>query len=214
MGGFVAVPHCIKAEFIQSLGGEPVVNVIHYRFSGSGGSASDLDTFAGGLRTQWLNFFIIHQSNDLTLTDVICTDLTAISSPQGSDSGSDAGTDSGDVLSSNAAACISWREAIRYRGGHGRMYLGGITQATLSSPREFDSGFVTALQSDADDFRTTVSGTIQGGYGAVTQTILHARFSDTHPVPPNPTFLAPFMVDVDAVAVNSRVDSQRRRLGH
>jgi hypothetical protein len=114
------------------------------------------------------------------------------------------GADGGTVPAS-AACCITWRIARHYRGGHPRTYLGPLGSTAIGSARNLAGGFVTALQTAAGGFLTDCNAITTGGKSFKLICVHRFRNGVQLPVP---------AVDlIDAAAVDTRIDSQRRRLG-
>jgi len=105
------------------------------------------------------------------------------------------------------AACISWRLRAHYRGGHPRTYLPGIPDSAKVNVDEWSGSFTAAAVSAANAFKNDCNS---AGSGTVTDTQLgtvsfvHAGAWRTPPI------FRPFVGDA---FMDSRIDTQRRRLG-
>lgn len=118
------------------------------------------------------------------------------------------GTDSGFTLPASATICISWHIPERYRGGHPRTYLPPPGQNVLSDGQHYTPAFAENVRISANQFLLGVNGISSGALGDVhlgTVSFVHARAWRTPPV---------FRDYTPAAAqVDTRIDTQRRRLG-
>lgn len=202
------LPGAVRIRIQQSMAGVNLQQVQHAIRSGAQvpWTQADVDVLAGNVRAVWVNNFIPLQVTALTLGSVVVEDLSSATGPVGTATGSTAGTDAGAPLSANAAACISWKINRRYRGGHPRMYVGGIAQTRLSNANTWLPAFVTAVDAAAEAFRTAVNATVLSGGGNAQLAVVHYRANGLPLVPPQASLISSAVVD-------TRVDSQRRRLG-
>jgi hypothetical protein len=137
-------------------------------------------------------------------------DLRAANNPEYlSSSGPAAGTAVGAAASINTALVATLRTAQAGRGFRGRVYLAGLTNASLASSRQWDGPTGTDAVAFVEGLRTVMNTNsipmvvaqraLQAGTD-VNGNPLPARLADTVPV---------VLVDI----ANPRVDTQRRRLG-
>lgn len=141
-------------------------NVLHIAW-GNGATAtdSDMNTLAenvhvmyAGLMDGTLTGGTTYISESVTLKYATATDLTTPSSAFGQYTNSVAGAAS-QVALANAAVLISHHVNTRFRGGHCRTYLPGVTPDNTTDGRTWIAGAVTALQS----WWTTQMGDILAG---------------------------------------------------
>ena len=121
--------------------------------------------------------------------------------------GGTAGGDETSGLPANVAACITWRIAPHYQGGHPRSYMCGISQGAVASSTSFAGTFLTALNSAAVDFHGDLEnfaseGGIETVEHGVVSFILDKEWRDV-----------PVFRRITTAVTDSRIDSQRRRLG-
>lgn len=203
-----ALPGAVRIRIEQSMAGVNLQQVQHAVRTGAQvpWTQADVDQLAGNVRAAWVNNFLPLQVTALTLGSVVVEDLSGPLGPVAQATGSDPGTDVGAPLSSNAAACISWTISRRYRGGHPRMYVGGIAQTRLQDSNTWLPAFVTAVDAASEAFRTAVNATVLAGGGNAQLAVVHYR---QNLVPLDP----PLSSVISGAVVDTRVDSQRRRLG-
>lgn len=191
----------------QSLAGVPVINVFHLRqVAGGSWSLADMQSAVSFMRQTWLSNIVSLQNPALTLGTLTGTDLSSSLGVVAVQGGSNAGGAAGTAVTANVAACVSWPIARHYRGGHPRTYIGGLATGNVLNANSWTPAFVTALTAGMVSFRGTVNTNTVNSTGPVELVCVHRILNKIHlPVP-----------TVDAVGVPSmdtRVDSQRRRLG-
>lgn len=114
----------------------------------------------------------------------------------------------GSVLPANVAACISWKIAPHYRGGHPRTYLPGQLEVDLVTRTTWNATYVDALNSAALAFHLQIEDITDIGSGI--STVEHGIASF---VRDNEWRTPPVFYRIADAIVDSRVDTQRRRLG-
>jgi hypothetical protein len=183
-------------------------NVLHCALGdiGSVPTQAQIDGLASGIYSAWTTTFLPLQANGLTLTEVLCMQLATTGGVTGVHTGSSGGGDiSSGNLPNSAACCVSWIEGAHYRGGHPRTYLGGFKNGILADTRHFSAGFTSSMTSAANSFLSAVNALLGGNVWHLGCVHYHGKVLTT---PGVPRFL-PFT----GATVNSRLDSQRRRLG-
>lgn len=188
----------------------PWANVVWLHLNGSGEITNEtLHAMCDTLYGTYSDTLLVPQSNASTLERVVALlfsgdgEQVAFSSPA-----SVVGSQGGLGLPANVACCISWPIAVHYRGGHPRTYLSGIPASAISNNTTFDSDYVAIVAADAQDFHTGLEAL--SGLDGITS-VEHGAMSfvsggewRTPPV---------FRRIADGAHVDSRIDSQRRRLG-
>lgn len=121
---------------------------------------------------------------------------------------SQTGNQGGENLPASAAIVIGWRVQAHYRGGHPRTYIPGVTTDQLEDTTTFKSSYVDATRDVANFFLNAVNDIHHGDFNSVhlgTVSFVHRKEWRTPPV---------FRDYIPGAAFcDSRVDSQRRRLG-
>lgn len=118
------------------------------------------------------------------------------------------GTDDGPDMPASVAACISWRITPHYRGGHPRTYLCGLAQTTTVGSTNFNGTFISACEDAAIEFHNDLEGL--GPIGDGIETVEHGIVSF---VRDGQWREPPVFYRIHGARVDSRVDTQRRRLG-
>lgn len=197
----------LKVEVSGTFGTATFANIFHCRYSGTAPSVSDLVTFNSDFMTAFLSNAFTLQSDQAEVTNIISTDLTTTSSARAEDPVTGAtGTNTGDPSAASVAAVISWKISRRYRGGHPRTYMVGITDDMLTSVTAFNPTYIGNLQSGANAFLNDVNAISVGAMGVIELGQL-SYYTNNAPR------VTPLFDAFIAGTVNSRIDSQRRRLG-
>lgn len=206
MPALPASPGDVKITIVQSLAGVSVYNVLHASGPNSAGyTSTELGSLASAVRSAWVTNVIPLQATALTLTDVVVDDLSNDLGARGIASGSNAGTAGGTIVPASVAVCWSWKIANRYRGGHPRTYIGGVTASGMSNQNTWLSTYVTSHTNAATAIRTAINTTSVGGS---TWTLICLSYYKDKALRPDPV-----PRPISGVSVDTRIDSQRRRLG-
>lgn len=196
----------VRIVFHGTLGTIPTATVMHmFNSANTAWSQSDANTIATRARTSWVTNFIPTQGAGWTLGNVEVTDLTNITGVVGVASGSTQGGISGfPQLPANCAAVVSWKVAAHFRGGHSRTYLPGALQNNTADMTSWNTTAINAWKSAAAAFLAAMNQNL--GTSAVSMGMLRRKAAKVPLIPP--IFYPWLSADVD-----SRIDSQRRRLG-
>lgn len=104
------------------------------------------------------------------------------------------------------SACITWHVATHYKGGHPRTYLPAIPYTATSDGRSWGSSYQALLNTAASSLFTAVNAINVGAAGVVTLVAVHRV---RNKVVLNPPTTEPIV----SVEVDTRIDTQRRRIG-
>lgn len=202
---------CVQVNVHQSLGDDlNVENVFHYQCTAAGPfTATQLNDIAIGFYTNWNGDVMPHLSVALDLNAVTTRDISVDLGGDGADglNESNPGAVGGVVLPANVALVTSWREFESYRGGHPRTYLSGIPSAEQADPQHVTLAYGQAVQTAMTAFLGHIN--TQAGWPAGSPAgklvVVHYTRHNAVLVPPN-------VFNILSCAVNTRIDSQRRRL--
>jgi hypothetical protein len=208
MPALAAVPGVARVVCRGTSNGQPVVNVFHVQ----NGSVTGATYSAAGIAALTTAFATAYQANFLTRVnssysgdDVTATDL---SSPTGRTSVatlSVAGSGGAGTIPQSAAACVTWKIDRHYRGGHPRTYIGPLAATALENSISLAAAFVTSLQTSATNFLTAVNAITADGLSQVLVCV-HREVAKA-------PLAVPLVDPITGSAVDSRIDSMRRRLG-
>jgi len=199
-------PGIAKIVLVQSMAGVTINNVLHATSQVTTPTAvGDLQTLANTVRSSWVTNVIPLQSNSLTLTDCVVTDLTNDTGASATSTGSNVGGLASAASPANTAVCWSWKISNRYRGGHPRTYIAGLAQANVLNANTLTAAHVTAHAAAAAAVRTAVNALVIGATTWQLCCVSYYKNKALRPVGINFIYTG--------VSVDSRIDSQRRRLG-
>jgi hypothetical protein len=194
-----------------------IFNHLYYSYSGTL-STADATTLVSTAATQWGLKVMPSLSTQLTLTQVQLTDLTSSTAPQVSTVVSTAGGSAGTTTPTGTAMVVSLKIARRFKGGHARIYLPGLTAANLADAEHWNAGALTAIQTDLTNFDTAFTTAPPAAVGTlvkVTVSYFLGFTNKTFPsgrIRPIPTARVTPVVDtVTAYVARANVASQRRR---
>lgn len=187
---------------------QQIVNVFHVAndfFSPELYSPTNIATLATGIADLWKTKFMPNINSSYGSVVVECTDLSSevgeFASAAVTGSGGVPGTD----IPQSACAVVSWKIGRHYRGGHPRTYVGPLGGSAISTPTTLSSIILANLVTAATDFRAGVAAMTIGGEPQQLVALHRVR---------NGAPLNPVLMDrITGNTVDSRIDSQRRRLG-
>lgn len=189
-------------------GGRNMVAVQHAHRIGLTGTMTNANAtaLATAVRNAWKLQFLPLQANGVTLNNVETQELKISGGAFGLATGADGG---GDISSGNApnsvAACVSWHTPSHYRGGHGRTYVGGLKVGTMGTTTSWTSLFQNSLNAAALAYLAAVNAA-EGATWEFSIVHYHGHSLAAHGGNPWPE-------PITSATVNSRIDTQRRRLG-
>lgn len=122
--------------------------------------------------------------------------------------GTQTGNQGDDCLPANVALCISWHVQQRYRGGHPRTYLAGQPGEKKADNTSWIAAYCSATQDFANQFHSTVNSINHGEIADVHLGTLSTQLRKQWRDPP---IFRDYTLG--AAHVDTRIDSQRRRLG-
>lgn len=208
MPALLPVPGVVQLTVNQTFAGVPVVNV-HYvqSIDESGWTEAQLALLASTY-TGWLTgatSFRQLQSSALAYTRLDLVDLTSDTSPQLSANLASVGSSAGATEAAQVAMCIGWTIARRYRGGHPRTYLGGMVTSSRGVPNQFNAPAIATAAAAGIALRAALNG--GGDHPSGQQMVAVHRTRDLLILNP------PETSQIITATVDTRIDTQRRRLG-
>jgi hypothetical protein len=117
-------------------------------------------------------------------------------------------TMAGTIVPAQVAQCIGWTVQQRYRGGHPRTYLPTPAQPAFTDAQTFAGGHVTSLRNAANSFHAAINAF---SVGALTDLHLGTVSFQLHKDWRDPPVFRDYTPG--AAVVDSRIDTQRRRVG-
>jgi hypothetical protein len=207
----IVIPNCVEVKVHWTIHGIVALNVVHATYTG----ASPIPTTvvesvwssfkANANTTTWLG--MLH--NAVNMVQLGIRDLRTPFQPEVlSTSSGLPGTSVANPYPNQVAIAVTLKTAMVGRQNRGRVYLGGISQAT-----DGGTGTITsAAMVDAQNFVIALQGALAGQSMtlAIGQKHLPARTDKAgNPLPERPANTVPV---TQILTLNSRFDTQRRRL--
>jgi len=186
-------------------------NIIWLRLNGSGDPSPEvLGDICGQVGQLWHSAFSGQLVEDLLVTDQVGVYQSATAGQlEGFGNFAGAGVAVGPSLPASVACCVSWRIGTHYRGGHPRNYLCGIVEDKLLSVTTFKSDFLEAMINAAITFHTSMEAFDPSDPAATSIDHGVVSFVDAGDWRAPPIFRR----FTSFPGVDSRIDTQRRRLG-
>lgn len=156
----------VEVVVAQTLGGNPVLNVLHYTDPDHAGpyDAAAVRDLADGVMDHWHSNVLPAQSSNLHLVSVTSTDLTISTGQQHvSTAHTGAGGAAAEYLPPANAANIKLRTGTRGGTQRGRVYMAGVSRDTVDSGT-WTAGAYTTIQSAWDAFLSG-AGAVSYGLG-------------------------------------------------
>lgn len=192
--------------------GQPVVNIFHILKQPPGGgialpwSLAEVQDFATFFQATYRTKFEPLLNTAYTGNTVLVRDLTSETGYEASVTNLTAGSAAGATVPQSAAACITWKIPRHYRGGHPRTYIGPLGTAAFQNQVSLAAATVSTLLTAASTLITAVSShAISVGYNGV-MVCVHRRKGGIE-------LATPLVDEITSATVDTRIDSQRRRLG-
>ena len=187
----------IRAEYL----GVPMENVLHFFTDESPITSSLLVDLNSNLALAWQTSVMPFLSNQYVMKEIYTVDLSVAAGAVATDTtlAGATGDLSANPLPGNVCFCVSLRTGIRGRSFRGRIYLSGLTEPDVTN-NLVDGALVLNYVSGLDDLRTSM-------LGAGFPWVVVSRISGGVPR------VSGVVTTISAVvAVDNRVDTQRRRL--
>jgi hypothetical protein len=199
------VPGVARLSMRGTALGVQVVNVFHVQMDAGTPTQPTLQTLVNTVRGFYGTHLIPLIGGDYSGDECYGVDL-------GSEDGAEAtipitGTPGGSssLYPQSTACCITWKIERHYRGGHPRTYIGPVRSGSIESPTSFTAAYVTAVAAGANAFLTAVN--------AVTVSSLPCRLVTVHRTRDKLQLTTPLISPIKSAVVDTRLDTQRRRLG-
>lgn len=204
-------PQVVRVALTGLTQARPWANIIHLQYIGTRPTNTTLDALCVSIGSAWATSLAAQVASTTSITLITAVDLSDVNGAGGSSNQVVPGTGTGtNPLPVNCALCITWKTAARWRGGHPRTYLPGMIGTNVTNGNQWTSAYRTATNTAATTFHNNLNALTTGG-NTWTHVCLrrHQTLVDGSHVVLNPAVPIP----ITTTLVDSRIDSQRRRLG-
>lgn len=213
-----SVSKTAKFTIFTQAGGGPLCQTRFFmKYTGAIGG-TDAGTLTTTIAASWATRLAPQTGSDYTLEAVACEDLDSKTGVNIVTPVSHAGTAVQIGIPVGSAFVMSAHVAFRYRGGHSRVYLPGISRQSLADTNTWTVGaqgsVFTAWTGILSDLTTSPPTNV----GTLSQVTVHAYSSNVKDFPNgHPTTKPPWPLDtpvtypISSWSSNPQVGSQRRR---
>lgn len=197
----ITTPNGVRSEFLMTLSGQQIENVIHTDWTGAGPIDGHLDTLNDHLITWWSTNLAPILSNNITLRAVRSTNLSSLTGSvvETAPSSTLTGAIAVESLPNNVAVVVTEHTANRGRSYRGRKYQAGIPSDEATSPTEIAGSDLAALVAA---WTTLIAQAVADGI------VLAVLSTFTNKAQRAAGVLTP----ITSMSANTAFDSQRRRL--
>lgn len=196
-----------RCVYSGTYGGAKWANVFYVRYAPGPTAQADVTALAGGLRGAWNTSIKPCVSTAASLTQTVVTDLSSDTGLTGVDNTTTAGGNAGSTaLPASVALTVSMKIARRYRGGHPRMYLVGQITTNTTNQTNWTPAWITTVGTNMEAWRQAVNALTYPSMTVIQ--LVNLSYYSNKALRPQPTFDT-----ITGIAVHSRMDTQRRRLG-
>ena len=141
----------------------PWANVLHCQYASAPPSVGDITGLADNISAFWSEYMAPEQVSNVTLTNIVCTDLSSDMAASIDILPNIAGTRGDDEIPAQVAYLISYPIGTpRYRGGHPRSYLIVGGNADFLDAAHWSSAFHTEVITHWTEFLTNWLHTTYG----------------------------------------------------
>lgn len=205
--------------FYNDQGNANVINELWLTYS-STLAQSDLVILCNNIMTSWGAQFAAQVMPSCSLIGVTGNDMSSNIAPQaGSTHAAIPGSNAGQNIPNGSCGVISYETNLKYKGGHGRVYVPGLPRNALSDGNTWTATARAAIQAAWAAFITEITTVaVPAAVGALTHVIAH-RYGKTAAAPVGVSvssvksvpLTSPFTTPVNSYFMNPQVASQRRR---
>lgn len=200
------VPYMLKLEVTGTLGSGEFTNIFHVGGSTAEWTVSDIDAATSHLGSTLGYIYTNDGGTDLTVTELVATDLTSDTSPRVVSTPGWTGSRSGISAPASSCVLVSWGVSRRWRGGHPRTYFPLGDAALMLDSTTWDTSFLEQVSSDVGSFIEAIYGCpLPAGSSPFPAAISYYTGGELR--------TTPYVDAITSSSTKSRICSQRRRLG-
>jgi hypothetical protein len=192
---------------------QPWVNVYHWEYSGGTPTQANMTELCNDLLTAWDVHLGTQHHTSVTLNTVRAVDLSSPDAPQGANTNAGVAGDLsvGTALPVNVACVASWLTNYRWRGGHPRTYYPCGSSNSVQNGNSWTTVALTNFRVQIAAFMSAFNGITAGSISG--HMVCVRRWQTMVKGQPPVELDPPLVLPIVGVVVDSRLDSQRRRLG-
>jgi hypothetical protein len=200
-------PGNVRVDLEYDLYGRTALNTMWLNVGGfDAADSSDMGTLGASIYAAWVTRFAALLSNQVVFQKVKLALYATSYELEASVVGTDAGTDTGTPLPANLAMVASFNIPRIYRGGKPRIYVPGICEHNVDTPRRWETSLLSTANSNIQGFLDDVNALTTSNLTDVTVGVLSRYLAGVARTPP---VFYPYY----GVGAQPRPCTQRRRLG-
>jgi hypothetical protein len=208
------VPGGVKVVCEGTVGSAPYANIFHFILDTTTGiTNAQAVQIATGVHTAMKNNLMTYLPSNVNLLQTVAQGLSSASDGVGAFAQTQPGGGGTTIGPANNCLLVKHIIARRYRGGHPRTYLPGLTVNYMADPQHWTAAQVTNLQGAWNAFITACVATVITG-NVIDNHVNVSYYGDRHPqtVPPTPR-PTPLIDIIQQSTVEATIATQRRRVG-
>jgi len=206
-------PLGIRVIFKGTYQGSNWANIMYVQYSTGTPTVADLNTLAASIGSNYRTNVMVNSVVTCHLTSVTLVDINTDSGNAGVDLTDRTGPVALTGMPVQVCQVLSWKIARRYRGGHPRSYIAGISDSQRADFRTWSVASKNALAAGGLAFITAVNALSSASTGQLTLGT-YSYYHGVDPVTHKPILrTTPLFQKYIGTGVDGRIDTQRRRLG-
>lgn len=211
LGPLPDVANVVRFKYSGLVSSRPFVALFFWHYNGAAPSTAQLNTFCTALGAAWNTHLAPVHGTFVTLQTTQAWDLASRNGAAGTATTAFAGTRTGAAMPAQVCGVASWSVNYRWRGGHFRTYFPMGVSADTTNMFQWTTAARTTMNTQISAWLTAVNGLTVGGTGGYLTGVRYVRTNQTTDQPEY--IIPPLDLPIGSVLVDSRIDTQRRRLG-
>ena len=209
---FIPTANVVRVSCEYDISGLPGANVLHMQHSAGALTQAEVDDAALQVAVAWAANVMPSLTSNVELLQVVVTDVSSLTGPQGSAVSGINGSSVSSPLPPNVATCVTIRTGLRSRSGRGRVYLPGVGEDKVDGAGVITPAYRSGIEAGFADLDADLAA-LGGTIGPLLMGVLSLYTTDPGPPPvPNTPRAAGLFNRATVYAVDGTIDSQRRRL--
>lgn len=204
---FIPTPNMVRVSVEYVISGLPAANVLHMQHALGALDQAEVDAMALEVATAWQAEVMPLITNNVTLAQVIVTDVSSQTGPQGEAVAGGVGGSASAPLPPNIATCVSIRTALRSRSGRGRSYIPGVGEDKVDGAGTITQAYRDALIVAFEDVDAALAAGASGLLMGVLS-LYSGVDEEGNPIPR----AAGLFSRATTYTCDATIDTQRRRL--
>lgn len=202
----------VKIRIQHTVQAQKAVQVWHAKLAGADPTSLVLMQTATNMVDEWQTYTLPNLSTQCHFDAIEMTVLTSLTSPQATAVSTLAGSAASTISDAGRALCVTIRSAERSRSGRGRTYFPGFPDNNVADPRHWSGAGASAgvaIMEHFDDFLSTLDPSVNAPMKLGVLSYYSGVDGSGRPIRRGTPVFNPAV----SYSADTRIDSQRRRLG-